>query len=63
LISVCAGLRLRCQQAGHALGDKLHDGDRWIAATAIRLGVPLASHDQLFNGAPGLRLITAEAAR
>lgn len=36
-----------------------HDGDRWIAATAIRLGVPLASHDRLFNGAPGLRLITA----
>lgn len=59
MITICAELRLRCQQAGHALGGKLHDGDRWIAATAIRLGVPLASHDRLFNGAPGLRLITA----
>jgi predicted nucleic acid-binding protein len=33
---------------------------RWIAATAIRLGVPLGSHDGLFNGAPVLRVITAD---
>jgi len=59
MITTCADLRIRCQQAGHALGNKLHDGDRWIAATAIRLGVPLASHDQLFNGVPGLQLLTA----
>jgi predicted nucleic acid-binding protein len=62
MITVCAELRLQCQQAGHALGDKLHDGDRWIAATAIRLGVPLASHDELFKNAPGLRLITVDVA-
>ncbi len=37
----------------------LHDGDRWVAATAIRLGVPLVSHDRLFTEAPGLQLITA----
>ena len=59
MITACAELRMRCQQAGHALGDKLHDGDRWIAATAIRLGVPLASDDRLFNAAPGLQIITA----
>jgi hypothetical protein len=59
MITACAELRMRCQQAGHALGDKLHDGDRWIAATAIRLGVPLASHDRLFDAAPGLQIITA----
>jgi predicted nucleic acid-binding protein len=63
MMPLCAELRSRCQQAGHALGERLHDGDRWIAATAIRLDVPLVSHDQLFNGAPGLRLITADAAR
>ncbi len=55
-ISVCADLRLRCQQAGHALTDKAHDGDRWIAATAIRLGLPRVSHDRVFVGAPGLEL-------
>ena len=42
----------RCQLIGHALGGKLHDGDWWIAATAIRLAVPLVSHDGLFKGCP-----------
>jgi tRNA(fMet)-specific endonuclease VapC len=59
MISVCANLRVRCKQSGHALGDKLHDGDRWIAAAAMRLGVPLVSHDGLFKKVPGLELITA----
>ncbi|EUA17575.1 hypothetical protein I553_10633 [Mycobacterium xenopi 4042] len=52
-------LRARCSQVGHALGNKLHDGDRWIAAAAIRLGIPLVSHNGLFDGAPGLEFITA----
>lgn len=60
MITICAELRARCRQLGHALSDKLHDGDRWIAATALRLDVPLVSHDQLFRGTPGLRLIAAE---
>ena len=60
-ITVCAELRLQCQQVGHALGDKIHDGDRWIASTAIRLGLPLVSHDGVFNAAPGLSIITADA--
>lgn len=59
MITVCAQLRIDCQRIGHALGDKLHDGDRWIAAAAIRLRCPLASHDGLFKDAPGLELITA----
>jgi len=46
-------------QIGHALADKLHDGDRWIAAAATRLGAPLVCHDGLFDGAPGLEFITA----
>ena len=58
LITACAELRVRCQLAGHALGNKLHDGDRWIAATAIRLDMALVSHDRLFNDVPGLDLIT-----
>lgn len=59
MISICAELRQGCRQIGHPLGDKLHDGDRWIAATAIRLGLPLVSHDDGFVGAPRLQLITA----
>jgi len=59
MITACAQLRAECQRAGHALGDKLYDGDRWIAAAAIRLRCPLVSHDRLFNDTPGLALITA----
>ena len=61
MITACAELRLRCQQAGHALGDKRHDGDRWIAATAVRLDIPLVSHDRVFINTPGLSLLTSNA--
>jgi tRNA(fMet)-specific endonuclease VapC len=59
LATVCADLRRRCQEVGHALGNKIHDGDRWVAAVAIRLAVPLVSHDGVFDRTPGLELITA----
>ena len=49
-------LRVRCEQGGHALAQSHHDADRWIAATAIRLGIPLVSHDSVFTAAPGLTL-------
>ena len=52
-------LRVRCEQGGHALAQSHHDADRWIAATAIRLGIPLVSHDSVFKGAPGLVLETS----
>lgn len=58
LATVCAQLRARCVRTGHPLGDKVHDGDRWIAAAAIRLGVPLVSHDGVFEDAPGLELLS-----
>lgn len=54
LIETHVELRVACAQAGHALADRVHDADRWIAATAIRLGVPLLSHDAIFHNAPGL---------
>ena len=34
------------------------NADRWIAATAIRLGIPLVSNDGIFRGAPGIELAT-----
>jgi predicted nucleic acid-binding protein len=55
LVLVHASLRAECQAAGHALGQREHNADRWIAATAIRLGVPLVSNDAVFRGAPGHR--------
>lgn len=56
LVMVCAQLRAACQAQGHALAQREHNADRWIAATAIRLGVPLVSNDQIFRDVPGLTL-------
>ncbi|MGH8930156.1 MAG: PIN domain-containing protein [Egibacteraceae bacterium] len=58
LAQAYARLKDRYVRAGHALGQKEHDGDRWIAATAIRYQIPLISHDGVFYEAPGLELIT-----
>lgn len=60
LVMVCAQLRADCERAGHALGQREHNADRWIAATAIRLGVALVSNDGIFRDAPGLQLESAE---
>lgn len=54
LMQTCADLRARCGQAGHGLAHKVHEADRWVAATAIRLGVDLVSDDTVFHKVPGL---------
>lgn len=35
LVDIYVGLRVRCTRDGHALGSKIHEADRWIAATAL----------------------------
>jgi len=52
MFTACARLRASCQLAGHALGARFHDGDRWISAAAIRLDCPLVSRDTVFKDAP-----------
>ena len=59
LIQVYARLRAACADAGHALAQREHNADRWIAATALRLGVPLVSNDGIFRGVPSLVVETA----
>lgn len=61
LVGVYAQLRAECVRVGHALGQREHDADRWIAATALRLGIPLVSNDRIFEGAPGLQLESAHS--
>lgn len=56
LMLTCAELRASCLAAGHALGQKVHEADRWIAATAIALGVELISGDAVFENVAGLVL-------
>jgi predicted nucleic acid-binding protein len=59
LVVLHAQLRVECELIGHALGAREHNADRWIAATALRLNVPLVSDDGIFTGVPGLQLLTA----
>lgn len=54
LILTYARLRADCERIGHALAQRDHDADRWVAATALRLGIPLVSNDGIFDNAPGL---------
>jgi predicted nucleic acid-binding protein len=56
LVEIYAQLRVDCVKVGHALGQREHNADRWIAATAVRLRIPLISNDAIFRGAPGLQL-------
>ncbi|MGH2844118.1 MAG: PIN domain-containing protein [Solirubrobacteraceae bacterium] len=58
LTEMVAQLRYLCKSAGHALHEPLHNGDLWIAAAAIRWGLPLVAHDGIFIGCPRLQLIT-----
>ncbi len=59
LLEAYVELRVECERAGHALAQREHDADRWIAATALHLGVPLVSHDRVFARVPGLQFETA----
>ncbi len=58
LAEAYATLRAWCVKAGHGLGQREHEADRWIAATAIWLGIPLIAHDAIFANVEALRLLT-----
>ena len=59
LMRVCAQLRADSWRSGHALGNKVHEADRWIAATAMILGIELVTGDEVFRNVPGLVLARA----
>ena len=53
LVEICAQLRAERRSAGREIAV----ADAWIAATALMLGCPLASHDGDFENIPDLELI------
>ena len=55
IVDLCARLRSEQKDAGR----ELQEADAWIAATAIYLDCPLASHDRDFSSIPDLQLIQA----
>ena len=58
LVEAYASLRTWCVRTGHGLGQKEHEADRWVAATAIWLQVPLVAHDRIFANVKDLELLT-----
>ncbi len=58
LIEAYVNLRHQCMSTGHGLGQKEHEADRWVAATAVWMGLPLVAHDGIFKDVPGLQLLT-----
>jgi predicted nucleic acid-binding protein len=58
LVDTYADLRHDCVRLGHGLSQKDHEADRWVAASALWLGVPLVAHDGIFRDVPGLDLVT-----
>jgi predicted nucleic acid-binding protein len=61
LMRECAALRATCERIGHPLGQKVHEADRWIAATARSRDLDLVSDDQVFTDSPGLSLLTTRS--
>jgi tRNA(fMet)-specific endonuclease VapC len=62
LIRACASLRAGCERGDHPLGQKVHEADRWIAATALRLGLELVSDDAVFDRVDGLNVLRLRTA-
>lgn len=58
LVDAYVSIRQECAVSGHALGQKHHEADRWVAATARWLDVPLVAHDAVFRDAPGITVIS-----
>lgn len=58
LVHRYVSLRTWCARSGHGLGQKDHEADRWVAATALWLNVPLVAHDGIFFDVDGLELLT-----
>ena len=55
LAQISAHLRSERERAGR----RLNAADAWVAATALLLGCPLASHDRDFAGIPNLEFISS----
>lgn len=57
VVQAFARLGAEARRAGHPLQEKVHSGDRWVAATAIALDLPLFAGDKIYRGCPGLRTV------
>lgn len=54
VIEAYATLSAQCRADGHPLHEKIHTGDRWIAACVIAKQTDLVSGDAIFRNVPNL---------
>jgi predicted nucleic acid-binding protein len=57
LIGRCVELRAWANRTGHALSQKIHEADRWVAATALALDLELVAGDRIFENVAGLDVL------
>jgi predicted nucleic acid-binding protein len=60
VIEAFVRITVDCRRSGHALGQKQHVADRWVAATAIAISRPLLTGDGIYLATPGLELLRIE---
>lgn len=58
VIDAHAVLFAACRRSGHALHDKGHTGDRWVASCAIAKNLPILAGDRIYRDAPALRVVS-----
>lgn len=58
VVDAWVGLTVDCRLLNHPLGYKAHAADRWVAATAMALAVPLLAVDAGYKDTPGLTLLS-----
>lgn len=54
VVDAYAALVADCRRLGHALHNREHTGDRWVAACAIAKQFDLLAGDTIYRGAPNL---------
>jgi predicted nucleic acid-binding protein len=57
LIGRCVELRAWANRTGHALSQKIHEADRWVAATALSLDLELVAGDRIFENVARLDVL------
>lgn len=57
VIEAFVRITVDCRSSGHALGQKEHVADRWVAATAMAIRRPLLAADGIYLATPGLELL------
>lgn len=55
-----ARLTADARRRGDALAGKVHVADRWVAATALAMAVPLLAMDRIYRNDPDLMLLDPE---